>query len=133
MTSPTARTKKLLEAAGWEIAIVERYNSFVRRRFDLFEFADLLAIAYPNPPVNIVAIQVTSGSHHAHRLGKILANPKALRFLRAGGSIWVISWRKRKPIPGSRQLWIPRTEIITEDMFSIPEHQTEDEESGISR
>lgn len=122
MSSPTSRTKKLLEGLGWEIDIVERYNSFVRRRFDLFNFADLLCIAHPNPPGGLVAVQATSGDHHANRKAKIIANPKALRWLQAGGHIWLITWSKKTKLLKSgkiskSKIWAPRTEIITEDQF----------------
>lgn len=120
---------KFLEGLGWEVGIVERYNSFVRRRFDLFGFVDLLAMAYPHPPQGFVAIQACSTTDHAKRRDKILANPKALRFLRAGGHIWIISWRKLKPKPGSRKAWHPKTEIITEDMFLSDQHLIEDEKA----
>lgn len=123
MSSPTSRTKQLLEGLGWEIDIVERYISFVKRRFDLFNFADLLCIAHPYPPGGFVAVQATSGSNHAARKAKILSNKKALRFLQAGGHIWLVTWSKRTHYKADgtkakRKRWAARTEIITEDQFN---------------
>ncbi len=122
MSSPTSMTKQLLEGVGWEVAIVEKYNALIKRRFDLFEFADLLCIAYPHDPGGFVAVQATSRDHHSKRRDKILANKKALRWLKAGGHIWLITWSKKTKLlkSGKRakaKVWAPRTEIITEDMF----------------
>jgi hypothetical protein len=123
MSSPTSRTKQLLEGIGWEVAIVEKYNSFTKRRFDLFEFADLLCIAHPRPPGGFVAVQATSGSNHAARRDKILSNNKALRFLQAGGHIWLVTWTKKTvyKADGTKakiKRWAARTEIISEKMFN---------------
>lgn len=117
MSSPTARTKQFLERLGWEVGTVERYNSFIKRKFDLFNFIDLVCMAYPHPPCGLVAVQTTSGSNHAARRSKITGEPKiaesAKRWLKCGGHIWIISWTKRKK-PAK---WQPRIEIITEDLF----------------
>lgn len=119
--SPASRTIKFLEAIGWQVGTVERYSSFIKRRFDLFNFIDLVGMTYPHPPYGLVAIQVTSGSNHADRRSKILEDPEvsanAIRWLRCGGHIWVMSWSKLKN-GKKRATWQPRIEIITEDLFA---------------
>ncbi len=72
MTSPTARSKALLRAEGCHVDIVEYWNSFTKRRKDLYGCIDLLAITdqYPKP----IAVQVTTQSHAAARIKKIEAS-----------------------------------------------------------
>lgn len=121
---PAGRTIKFLRAIGWEVGTVERYNSHIRRSFDLFNFIDLVGMAYPHPPCALVAIQATSGSNHADRRSKIIEDPEisksAIRWLKCGGHIWIVSWSKRKN-GKKRATWQPRIEIITEDLFSHAE------------
>lgn len=91
MPSPTQRSLKHLREEGWEVAIVEKWNQFSKQRQDLFGFADLLAMR----PGEIAAIQVTSTGVAARRK-KILAEPRALDWILAGGTIYIHGWRKLK-------------------------------------
>lgn len=105
---PTQRTIKELKALGAEVQIVERWNPFAKRRVDLFGFIDILALLGPN----ILAIQTTSGTNHANRREKILAEPRAVAWLRAGGLLEVWSWAKQGG-RGKRKVWVCRKEAIT--------------------
>ena len=114
MSSPTARTLKYLRDEGWEAQVVERWCQFSRRRKDLFNFIDVVAIKHGR----IMGVQATSGSNHAGHKAKILAEERALGWLKAGGSIMLITWSKRKLKPGGKAVrWTPRIEMIEEGMF----------------
>ena len=111
MSTPTQRALAELRKLGATAAIVERWNAFAKLRQDLFGFVDVLAIVGGN----IVAVQVTSGANHAARRSKILAEPRALAWLKAGGLIEIWSTSK-KGAKGKRKLWKIRKEpIVLED------------------
>ena len=90
MSSPTQRSKALLESQGYRVEIVERYNSFVKRRFDLFGFIDLLAIK----PGETVGVQTTSYSNMSARIRKIAEHENVGAVREAGWQILVHGWRK---------------------------------------
>lgn len=108
--SPTQRTLKHLRAEGWTAAIAEHWNSFARKRFDLFGFGDILAFN-----ADLVAlIQTTSGSNHSARRNKIVELPEARAWLmQKNRAIFIISWTKK----AKTKRWTPRIEHITIDMF----------------
>ena len=110
--SPTKRALAELKRLGFVAAITERWNFHAKVRQDMFGFADLIYLT----PANIVALQVTSGDHHAHRRVKILAEPLALAWIRAGGLIEVWSFSK-KGKRGERKTWQCRKEEIVEEDF----------------
>ena len=43
-SSPTQRSIAYLKKQGYMVGIVEYYNAFSRRRHDLFNFIDILAV-----------------------------------------------------------------------------------------
>lgn len=88
--SPTQRSLAYLRSAGYEAQVVERWNAFARLRQDLFGFIDVVAIR----PAAILAVQATA-SAVADRIAKIKAEPKAVAWLAAGGSIEVHGWTLR--------------------------------------
>ncbi len=100
--SPTQRTRSWLKSQGITSTIVEHFNPFVKRRQDLFGFADLLALGG-----RIVAIQVTSGENVAARINKIFELDTAREWLASGGLIEVHGWAKRGA-RGKRKLWTLR-------------------------
>lgn len=115
MTSPTQRTLKYLRDMGAEVDIVERRaGRFVTK--DFLGFADIIAVF----PASIVAVQVTShsGGNYSARRKKILAEPRALMWLRAGGLIELHGWHKKGP-RGKRKLWTLRAEAIVEGDFAV--------------
>lgn len=113
MTSPTQRTLAKLKKQGATAAIVEKWNQWAKIRQDLFGFADLLAIQGPN----LIAIQVTSGANHAARKTKILAEPRALAWLKTGNLIELHSWSKMGA-RGKAKKWVCRAEEIVEEDFA---------------
>jgi hypothetical protein len=73
MSSPTQRSKKLLESQGYLVAITEHWNQYARRRLDLFNFIDLVAIRGDET----VGVQTTSDSNVSARISKIKLIPAA--------------------------------------------------------
>ena len=108
MNSPTSRTLEALRLWGATAQVVERWNPHSKTRLDLFGFADVLAMLGDN----LIAVQATSGPHHANRKEKILAEPRAARWLRCGNLIELWSWSKQGA-RGKRKLWTARKEEIT--------------------
>ena len=109
MATPTQRSRDWLKNRGTVSQIVERWNSFARIRQDLFGFCDIVALE-----AKIVAIQVTSGDHVAHRVNKIFDEPLAKSWLEAGGLIEVHGWRKTGKA-GKRKLWSLRRVAVELD------------------
>ncbi len=85
------RTLKRLKEQGYTAEKVERWNSFAKRRQDLFGFGDILIIGHP-PCI----IQVCTMSSRAAHIKKILANENAKEWLARYNLIEVWSWRKLK-------------------------------------
>lgn len=105
--TPTARSLAECRKRGWDAQVVERYNQYARRRIDLFGVIDIVAIT----PTGILGIQATSnnGGTHAARVHKALAEPRLVRWLRAGAHFEVWSWAKQGA-RGERKLWTLRAE-----------------------
>lgn len=90
--SLTSRSKQHLEALGYRVEIVEHYNYFTKRRHDLFNIFDLLAIK----PGETLAVQVTSRGNMSSRRNKI-ADAEAIGDVReAGWRIELHGWDKYK-------------------------------------
>ena len=116
-TSPTKRTLAMLRKLGMTAAITEHWNQFSRRRIDLFNFCDILALL----PQGILFVQCTTSANQAARVTKITTECRqaALAALEAGGKIEVWGWSKRGP-RGKRKLWdVTRREITVAD-FPAP-------------
>ena len=118
MASPTSRTLDHARSLGWTAQVVERWNPHARVRVDLFGVLDLVVLT----PSSIVGIQACAGASHAARRDKILAEPRALAWLRAGGLLEIWSWSKRSK-RGKRKVWALRREAITEGMFAMQESE----------
>jgi len=88
--SLTLRTIKHLREQGYLVATVEHYNSFTRRKHDLFGCIDLLAIGNGET----LAIQVTSRSNMSARIKKIQDNLALPEMLRSKWRILVHGWDK---------------------------------------
>lgn len=91
-TSPTQRSLKYLRDAGYTVAIVEYWNHFTKRRHDLFQFADLLAIRENE----VLLVQVTSGSNVSARVKKITENQHIAAVRKSGMRVEVQGWVKNK-------------------------------------
>ena len=104
---PTKKTRELAKQRGWEIDSAESFNPYSGRKKDLFGFIDLIAL----DGETIIAIQATSGSNASARVKKILEEQAHLAelWIRSGGRVLVIAWRKLK---GQRALQYREIEIV---------------------
>jgi len=121
MKSTTARTKSLFESQGYIVALAEKWSEKMKRRFDLFGFADLIAF-HPDKP-EVILLQSTSGDHHAERKAKIVGIPAAREWIQfTCRAIAVVSfrkkvWRKKDGKKAKEKRWEPRIEFITKQDF----------------
>ena len=112
MASPTSRTLEHLRKLGYTAAVVEKFNSFVKIRQDLFGFIDILAIRADK--TGCFGVQATSSANHNSRVYKAKASPHLKTWLASGNSFEVWSWGK-KGARGKRKLWEVRTEEIKKE------------------
>lgn len=96
--SPTSLTKRDLEADGWLVAVVERWNPHARIRQDLFGFIDLLAVRAGET----LGVQATSSTNVSSRVDKIAHSPHVAAVRDAGWRLEVWGWSKK----GGR--WVAR-------------------------
>lgn len=102
--SPTARSLKWLRENGWTPAVVERFNTFSKKRIDLFGAFDILAI-HPHQH-GALGIQVTSKSNASSRRNKLLQNPLVALWLSSSNPAHLHYWGKRKG------RWVLTREVI---------------------
>jgi hypothetical protein len=102
MTSPTQRSIELLKKEGYKVAIVEKFNHFIKIRQDLFGFIDLVAL-HPDKK-GILGVQTTSGSHLANRIDKAMMLPAFHLWIKCGNAVEFHGWVK-KGARGKRKLW----------------------------
>lgn len=103
--TPTQRTIKYFKDRGYQVGIVEKYNSFIKIRQDLFGFIDLIAIGHGQT----LAIQQTSGSHLAEHINKIQASDKLAECLNSDWIVLAVGWRKlKKKRGGKAYTWTPK-------------------------
>jgi hypothetical protein len=117
--TPTQRSLRLLRREGFTVAVVERWNAFAKRRQDLFGFIDLVAI---NDSTGILGVQTTTAHNLAARIAKILAEPQAKEWLKAGGKIEVHGWRRSKPGSRRKEWAVERQCITLKDRFRPNTH-----------
>jgi len=91
--TPTARTLKLLRAAGYLCERVEQWVPVAGVRRDLFNFGDVLAI-HPTRR-EVVIVQCTSLSNLPTRVAKIGSIPVVPALLAAGVMIQAHGWALR--------------------------------------
>lgn len=92
--APTTQLSlKALRAAGYTAAVVERWNSFVKIRQDLFGWIDIVAF---KPGVGFLGVQTTTLTHAAERLRKARGNLALEAWLQAGGALQVDAWFKER-------------------------------------
>lgn len=106
--SPTQRSLKLLRERGGIVAIVEKWNSFTKRRIDLWGFGDLLHVCGDT----VTIVQTTTGIHVAERLKKIYSIPEAGAWMSNTRKIVVHGWRK-VGARGKRKRWECREIEVT--------------------
>lgn len=124
-TSPTQRSLKLLREAGYQAAILERWNQFAHVRQDLWGFGDLIAAKASQN--GSLLVQTTSTANMGARVKKILTIPEAQVWLAAGNQIIVHGWAKRGA-RGKRKLWECKVRPITLADFAEPMCPISDED-----
>ena len=92
MSSPTQRSKKALEAAGYLVAVTEHWNAFARIRQDLYGFIDLLAVRENE----ILGVQTTSDANVSTRVKKIAEHENVGAVRKSGMRLEVHGWKKVK-------------------------------------
>ena len=90
--SLTARSTAHLRDLGYMVATVEHYNSFTKRKHDLWGCIDLLCIGNGET----VAVQVTSKPHLSNRRHKIEDAEAYPEMIRSGWRIVLHGWFKEK-------------------------------------
>lgn len=111
MTSPTEHSLAHYRKLGYICAITEHYNSFARRRQDLYGFIDIVAIHEEQS--GVLGIQTTSKSNMSARILKIKKEPIAKTWLASGNRIVVDGWEKNK----SGRYELTQYEITPENIF----------------
>lgn len=108
-SKPTQRSLKLLRDSGYRVAIVEHWNSFVKRRQDLFGFADLFAIHPEHHTTMLVQTTGGNGGNMNARLTKLFTERReeVIDCLKSGVEVHVHGWRLGGP-RGKRKTWKPR-------------------------
>lgn len=108
-----------MRARGLTCEVAEHYNSFSKKRNDLMGFCDILCLGMDAEvptksfyPFVAIAVQTTSGSNVSARVKKIMAEPRAKLWVKAGNLIEVHGWRKAGP-RGKRKTWQCRIEKIS--------------------
>ena len=87
-TAPTKRTLALLAAQGYLADVAERRQGPIT--IDLFGCMDIVAV-HPTRR-EILFVQVTSRSHRASRVSKVLASPHIRALLKSGALVQVWAW-----------------------------------------
>lgn len=113
--SPTQRTLRYIKGNGQLCDIVERFNPYAGKfgqRNDFMGFADIIAL---DCAVGIIAYQSCGQafSDHKHKLLEE-RNEAVFEWIRCGGKVILIGWRKVKYKHGSKAMrWRPRIADIT--------------------
>ena len=81
----------LFESRGYKCEVVESYNSFTKRKKDMFGILDMVAIGNEETLV----IQMTSKSNMSSRIKKIQESDYFVELLRSKWRIIVIGWFKK--------------------------------------
>jgi len=91
LSSLNQRTVALFTEKGYKCTVVESYNSFTRRKKDLFGIFDVLAVGEGQT----IGIQITSKSNMSARVKKIEESEFLPEIIGAGWRIIVIGWYKK--------------------------------------
>ena len=107
---PTAkRTMAYLREAGWTVAKVELYNHFCRQRFDMFGFADLVAIRADRK--GALAVQSAAMANEKDHIDKVRDNEILKMWLNCGNAFWLVCWGKRQV--NGRPRWSSRVSVFS--------------------
>lgn len=91
MTDLRSKSRQWLKDEGWHVETVEHYNSFTKRKHDLFGFIDLLAIRAGE----VLGVQVTSKGHRSDHVRKISEHENVGKVREAGIGIHLHLWDKK--------------------------------------
>jgi hypothetical protein len=105
--TPTQRTKKMLKDLGYDAIVVERWNAWAKIRQDC-KGVDILAFKAGEP---LLAIQTTTGEHHADHCDKLKLTGNDRLWKGCGVALEVWSWSKRGA-RGERKVWTVRREAL---------------------
>jgi len=129
MSSPTQRSLQYCRKNGWTAGVVEKWNQWAKIRQDLFGCIDMIVI--DDLEQGPLAVQATSGSGHAARRKKSIAEPRLKLWLESPARFEIWSWSQRGP-KGKRKLWTLRREPIIlaqlEDLQRLPDQPSETEQ-----
>jgi hypothetical protein len=103
--SPTQLSLRHLRKRGYVGGIVERFNSFVNKRFDLFGFIDIVAMK--KDEVGVTGIQTTTLPNLSSHLKKAKPLEELRMWLEVGNRVEFHGWRKSGQA-NKRKLWKPR-------------------------
>lgn len=114
--SNTSRTLEYLRQQGWEADKVEQFNPYagkVGQRKDAFGFIDILAMG-ENSIIAIQSCGQAFSEHHKKITEDELVAPKVRLWLKNGGRLILIGWRKVKLKRGGKAMrWQPRIQEYT--------------------
>lgn len=114
-TSPTQRTLKHLRDQGYTCAIVEKFNSFIKIRQDLFGIIDIICLA----PGSIIGVQSTGQDFYGHRSNMMNDKKKkeaCEKWINAGGRLILYGWSYKTK--GKRKIYEPKIQEFYISDFS---------------
>lgn len=118
--SNTSRSLEYIRSQGWVADKVEQFNPHAGRfgqRKDMFGFGDIVAMGEGS----IIAIQSCGqafSEHHRKITEDENVAPNALLWIKNGGRLILIGWRKVKLKRGGKAMrWSPRIREYTEKDF----------------
>ena len=105
--SNTSRTLRYLREQGWEADKVEQFNPYAGKfgqRKDLFGIIDIIALSEHG----ITGVQSCGQAFNEHH-DTIMESDNTVKWLSAGGALFLIGWRKVKLKRGGKAMrWSPR-------------------------
>lgn len=96
----TQRSLAWLRENGYSPTVVEHYNPYARRKFDLYGFLDIVAL-HPEHK-GLLGIQTTTGDHLQERITKAKKISAFDLWIACGNRVQFHGWRK---LAGK---WTPR-------------------------
>lgn len=88
-----APSKAYALAQGWDADITEYWNSFARKRKDLYGFIDMVV---SKPGIGIVGVQITTKQNVNARIKKIESLPSYYKWKESKGLVEVWGWYQDK-------------------------------------
>lgn len=115
-SNPTQRSLQNLKERGYTPYVTEHYNAFVKRRFDLYKFIDLVGL-HPKEK-GVLGVQTTSGTNLSARVKKAEGLNAYWLWLACGNPVEFHGWRKLiEKKGGKRKIWVPKIIRVTQSIF----------------